>query len=633
MSSVPNQFSVPVAVQGHSTQDLTSHVVMTHDFGVLNPIMCRVMFPGDQFEVKPEFFTYLDPLPCPTFGDVKMITRAFFVPFRVLHSQWKDFIDNNKVVQSIYTSTPANIPFTVVSEFSAALFGNTTSVNQLINLSGHRRDIRVTRLSRNGDSFSTTDEYYELTYVGRQYLSVLHGLGYNFPYVIVDPSITEDSIISAEDDVLLNLFHYGSQKLSLLPWIAFWRFYIDWIVPSRFIPQHNDILLGLRAFHDNYNPGGYFATSIFGKQDGSVALRDFLYLFTTLPSVYLPDDFFTSAFAHPYGYESTPATGTVIPDVGSDNITTFPDVKVDGAYSAGAHATIEDGDNISMFTLRSLGALQDMINRGKVAGTKIQDYLRVTYGVEPGSAALDISTYLGSHSDDIKIGSVSSNADTFVETTGDGAYLGQYAGRGLGSSTQIGTFKYETKEHGLFFVTCELVAKSSYWQGLRPECTMIDRLDFFQPEFDALGVEAIPQSLLNNGVSLYMNEYPNEEISPNEVFGFTSTYSKYKVSFDSLLGDFRVGGLNTGMDSWYLARYFTSPEYIDNNFARMVQDNTSLEYDHIFQNADNSSDHFKTKWILHVRAQRPMKSLEDVLEFEDNSGKEVKSSFNGSVNS
>lgn len=641
MSQVPNKYNIPVAVKGHSEQDLTSHVVMSHDFGVLNPIMCRAMFPDDKFQVKPEYFTYLDPLPCPTFGAVKMITRGFFVPFRILVSDWKEFISNNKVPRSTLTSVPSAIPFTCVSEFTKSLFQNITVSNNLIVPNGTRKDIVVYELSRSGSAgnyiYSYTSRDVQLSYMGRQYLSVLRGLGYNFPFVIAPTTWTSAEVIDNDEEEIINLWNYATQKLSLLPWIAFWRFYIDWIVPSRFVSSLRNVILGLDVFKNSNTSHGisYFSSPLYGLEGGSRQFANsvFLSLFTTLPSVYLPDDFFTTAFKNQYGSEDGANMAYDVSLKSSEVSDKFYQVQTGPNVGAVAEPEADGSLRFNMFTIRTLGALQDMMNRGKVAGSKIQDYLKATYGIEPGSSALDISTYLGSHSDDIKIGSVSSNADTFVETTGDGAYLGQYAGRGLGGSPSIGEFSYEAKEHGLFFITCELVAKSSYWQGLRPECTMLDRLDFFQPELDSNGVVSIPQYLLNNGISLKSDDCEIQYIDPRSTFGYTSNYSKYKVAFDSLLGDFRVGGLNTGMDSWYLARYFTDSQFINENFSKMVQDNTSREYDKIFQNADNSADHFKTNWILHVKAHRPMKSLEEVLEFEDKEGKRVSSSFNGSVNS
>lgn len=643
MSQVPNTFKVPVAIKDHSEMDLSCNVVMSHDFGVSNPIYNRFLVPGDKFTIRPEFFTYLAPLPCPTFGDISLITRSFFVPFRVLMDNWKEFISANYKVHmsgADTTLSPTELKFTTVSDFTLAFYtSRLDSAHRLINPNGTRADICIVSLTKDDDSIDYSNTNYELTYYGRQVLSFLRGLGYNFPFVMVGDNVTYDDV--KDNETHLSLFRKGTTKLSLLPIIAFWRAYIDWIIPSRFIHNHASLLRALDEFKQSYpvSGSGLFDDDYWGLETLSSPIHAnyaFLRPLLQMPTSYLSDDFFTSAYTTAFGTENASAlNGSVVPQ------------PVDNSNNmASAYVSLDDGGAelnatdpvINMFSLRSLGALQDMVYRGKVAGTKIQDYLKVTYGIEPGSSALDISTYLGSHTDKIKIGSVSSNADTFVESSGNGAYLGQFAGRGLGGSENIGTYSYEAKEHGLLFITCELVAKSSYWQGLRPECCMLSRYDFFQPEFDAMGTEPIPQKLLNFSQGLNIDDDnfipDNNTINPEQPFGYQSQYASLKVGFDSLLGDFRVGGLNEGMDSWYLARFMEAEnKYINETFSRMVQDNTSKEYDHIFQLADNSADHFYTHWRLDVKAVRPMKPLSETLEFEDNSGRKVETHFNGAVNS
>lgn len=635
MTTVPQQQKIPVAVKNHSNMPLPKHVIMTHDFGVLNPIECKVMFPGDHFTVKPNFFTYLNPMPCPTFGSVYMSTRAFFVPFRIIFKDWKEFISNQKVASGAHSSLQVPVlPWSDVQTFVRGFFGaNMGEINtRFINPSGSRKDICVTFLVSEGSVGASERSYYELTYLGRQMLSILRGLGLNVPFV-VDQWNPSQSQLNDADSELVNLYYQAHTKISVAPIVAFYKAYFDWIVPSRFLNSYVqsrrmlDIYFGEResTYKDNST-----------KQ---LTVDWWQSLLTCFPSAYLAPDYFTEAFTTQFGAESSEAYDTIIPNLDNSTYefdaveTNTPSTTPPGGL--GPEVRTSDGANrmaINALTLRSLGALQDMVNRGKIAGTKIQDWLRVTYGIQPGSDALDITTYLGKHSDDIQIGSVSSNADTYVETTGEGATLGQFAGRGLGGNQKPMTFTYDAKEHGLFILTCELNVKTSYWQGLRPEFEMFERTDFFLPEFDNINVEAIPQRRLN--FSQGLNEYDNMfsypgYVDPKSVFGFAPTYSQYKVNFDSLLGDFRVGGLNTGYDSWYLARFFTDNQTINNVFGRVVQDNTSKVYDRIFQNADNNADHFTTKWNIDIDTYRPMKPLNESLEFTENSGEKVKVDFSG----
>lgn len=636
MSQVPSKFNVKVAAEKPSKFSMPKSVVMTHDFGTITPIECKLMVPGDKFKADVSHFTRLMPMPSPTFGKVDVITRAFFVPARVLFKDWKEFISNNLVAGGSSTSQgnlsssicPTSNVQSFIRSFISSGLGLATKLQSSTNA-----DFKLSILKLSGSTFTNVEEYYKLTYRGRVVLSLLHGLGYNIPFVDFEGfeglnSTQYNSLSSSFKGIYLR----GVQKLSLLPLLSFLRFYIDWVVPSRFVNNHLTLLQGLRAVYRDDTSFQYLEN--YYEVDKRQYTSSLIVKLLQFPTSYLEDDFFTSAFSSQYGYEQDMSSLTSLPSFSDGDVKispTFVDRYKVGGNQGATVITYNSDDvdtlGINAFSLKSLGALQDMVNRGKIAGTKIQDYLRVTYGISPSAETLDISTYLGSHRSTIQIGDVMSNADT--KTVDGGAYLGEYAGRALGGKNDM-TFTYESKEHGFFIITTEIQAKTSYWQGLRPEVTAIDRLDFYQPELDSMGVEAIPQSLLNNNQTLKIDDStPFDPITP---FGWTPRYSRFKVNFDSLLGDFRVPSLNTGLDSWYLSRYFTSPQYINEQFSEMVQANTSVEYDRIFQVADNSADHFYSIYNIDLVAYRHMKPLTESLEVEDGS-REVSASFNGSINS
>ena len=630
MANKQGEFQLKVASDKPNKFNLDKKVVASHDFGTLTPIECKLMLPGDKFDVNVNQFTYLMPMPKPTFGKIDTINRAFFVPFRVLFKDWKEFISNQKVAHvnpaeqgSTLSYVPVS-PQTTVREFTSALLslmseGSEPTAGQLGRIydSVDNYDFVYNYIHDDG---VLTKKYVVLTFMGRKLFTVLHGLGYNLPLIRYTGSTDADE----------SAFELASKKISLLPLLAFARAYFDWIIPSRFISAHRNLQCAISdifAGYTNVNSTGSY-------NDGTGFVHAPLLIgLLKLYSSYLADDYFTSAFMTTFGYEDTVNVGysTSLNNPNSGINSDFDGVssRVDGISDNGAGASTNSPyQYIQQFTLKSLGALQDMINRGKVAGSKIQDYLRVTYGIRPSAEALDLSVYLGSNRSTIQIGSVMSNADTEAQ---GGATLGQYAGRGIGDNQ--GHFSYEAKEHGIFIITNELQVKSSYWQGLRPECTLIDREDFYQPEFDNVGVDAIDQMQLasvdlvgSDAESLFGGEgieFP---------FGFTPRYSKLKVNFDSLLGDFRFKTKNTGLDSWYLARYFElSKDYeIDENFSLMTQRNTSTQYDHIFQVADNSADHFYSVFNLDFTAYRHMKTISEALDTEEGSDR-IDVDFNGGV--
>lgn len=629
MANKQGEFQLKVASSKPNKFNMDKKVVATHDFGTLTPIECKLMLPGDKFDVNVNQFTYLMPMPKPTFGKIDTINRAFFVPFRVLFKDWKEFISNQKVAHVSNGGTSLSYvpvsPQTTVREFTYAFVslcssGSAPTAGQLGRIydSAPASYDYVYLIYSQGQLIR---KYIVLTFMGRKFMTILHGLGYNFPFI--------QYIGEGDDDD--NLFETASTKLSLLPLLAFARAYFDWIIPSRFISAHRNLQCAISdifAGYTNVNSTGSY-------NDGTGFVHAPLLIgLIKLYSSYLSDDYFTSAFMTTFGYEDTDNVGNVtsLSNPNKDEDVDFDSVSSSfngtGAGLGVGASTVSSSQYIQQFTIKSLGALQDMINRGKVAGSKIQDYLRVTYGIRPSSEALDLSVYLGSNRSSIQIGSVMSNADTAEQ---GGATLGQYAGRGIGDNQ--GHFSYEAKEHGIFIITNELQVKSSYFQGLRPECTLIDREDFFQPEFDNQGVDAIDRrQLLFSDIEGADAENLSSGQGVDYPFGFTPRYSKLKVNFDSLLGDFRFMSKNTGLDSWYLARYFEGgKDYeIDENFSLMTQRNTSTQYDHIFQVSDNSADHFYSIFSLDFTAYRHMKTISEALDTEEGSDN-IDVDFNGGV--
>lgn len=672
MTQLSKNVVMPQAQQSSRNKfNFNKQVIATTDYGVMTPIECKLMFPGDRFDVSVDHMTRLMPMPSPTFGTITEKLRGFFVPIRILFKDWEDFISNNQKFSLSSGEAVASTPHCpnvylndIVYYFinSNAHVEETTPEDPTTPSSQIEYDFSI--LSVNVpyvESSLGTQRYFKLTPYGRHVLKLLHGLGYQFPDIMFDGNIHDlepdfSGFPKFMQDTLM-------QTVSILPLLAWWRFYIDWIVPARFIRSNHAILLSIL---DTVYRGNQI-DSITGHFNAD--LTPLLYM----PYSFGNTDYFGSAFMTNYGYEDDKAYDTHVPGVqlldgeyyadyglynsechGSkgvfasrkgaikdETLLLSPDFVTPqtGAISRPMDFSGDDEQGITALTIRSLGALQDMINRGKLAGSKIQDYLRVTYGIQPDNSTLDISTYLGSHSSVIKIGDVMSNADTFNENNGSGAVLGQYAGRAIGGSAN-NSFKYDAEEHGFFFITYELEVKSSYVQGLRPEVTALDRLDFFQPEFDGLDVDAIAMRELRAG-SLFNEDTPGlnlPTVSPFDVFGYTPRYSRYKVNFDNVLGDFRRHSVNAGLQSWFFVRNFSSQldkqrnwiGGINERFLRQFSETTSDDYDKIFMASNNETDHFYSVFYLNFSAYRHMKTLESPLEFDEN-GESVKVASQGAV--
>lgn len=75
--------------------NLSHEVLLTADFGSLIPIVCQECLPGDKFRISTEMFTRFQALIAPVMQRVDAKIEYFFVPNRIIFSEWKNFITNN----------------------------------------------------------------------------------------------------------------------------------------------------------------------------------------------------------------------------------------------------------------------------------------------------------------------------------------------------------------------------------------------------------------------------------------------------------------------------------------------------------------------------------------------------------
>lgn len=72
--------------------DLSHEVKMTLDFGKLYPVLCHDVLPGDSFRVNTEMLIRLQPLLSPVMHRIHATIHYFYVPNRLLWSEWENFI-------------------------------------------------------------------------------------------------------------------------------------------------------------------------------------------------------------------------------------------------------------------------------------------------------------------------------------------------------------------------------------------------------------------------------------------------------------------------------------------------------------------------------------------------------------
>ncbi|QCS36918.1 major capsid protein [Tortoise microvirus 26] len=72
--------------------DLSYEKKMTADMGLLYPILCDEMVPGDIFKFGNQSVIRFQPLVAPVLHEVQVVCHYYFVPYRILWEQWEEFI-------------------------------------------------------------------------------------------------------------------------------------------------------------------------------------------------------------------------------------------------------------------------------------------------------------------------------------------------------------------------------------------------------------------------------------------------------------------------------------------------------------------------------------------------------------
>lgn len=581
MGKYPNKQHIAVAASNNHDFDLTKQIVTTHDFGTMKPIECRYMVPGDHFNYKISNFTRLLPMPSPTFGRITLKIRGFFVPIRSCWKYFNDFVTSRPsptITQNLTSLMTNSCPTATMGQFATIFKGNFAS-----KVSDSKPQLR------SAWDFKASDGYYAFNRLGRKMFDFFKSLGLNLSF---------DT-------------KYASVKVNLLPIIAFWKAYFDNIVPSRFLNDYPSYIQGL-------------INALTYNADGSLSDAQLKLYFFNLPFSFYEDDYFIASHLKPFQDELQYNDNLVISNPDSDvtsSVHLFDDGN--GTYVDGASNYVE---NFNYYTIQSLRQLQDYLNRGLLAGSKIQDWLLTEFGLRPSSDALQLSTYLGKMESVIKINDVMANADTASQ---GGVALGAYAGRATADC--VSHFEYKAKEHGYFIITSELIPTTNYYQGLTPEFSMTKPFDFFQPEFDNLGVQAISYKELFSGVQ--KDAVDNQKLNPDSIFGFAPRYANLKTSFDIVSGDFG-NRLGENLRSWYLGRDVENLLYnypnISLPFCQMNEDLQNWEQ--MFNDASDETDHFYQIFLLENHASRPMLSIAEAFKPEHPNGtKDVTLKVNGGV--
>lgn len=616
-SKIPQVAYIPSAEKTRNKFDLSNDNITTSDFFRIKASRIIECCPRESFKLSTETLIRLRPLAVPTFGRVNHYLRWFWVPCRTLCRGWNEFIaqtpfyDCNGGGTQLLTKTPIFKNSDVVQMF----INNATQVTPVQNTlcevtpqSGTPDIVATTAIS--GTSWTTYR--LTLTKIGKAFVDTLQNLGYNINW-------------SAQD----------TTEFSSLPLLAYMRVIADYYLNPQYVSQ-------AQVFFSNINGENTMGNI---QQNLSVFLQFFPGF-----SNYDPD-YFVSAWDNPIAPNNVTFNPLIqIEDITRDTasgkfsgVTNYPLLSPNNTpsvFGLNSGSPVDSPLYLTDYIVKSLRVVTNYAIRNNVAGYKFWDRLEAEYGSVMDYKEKGTSLYIDTDVTNVQISPVVSQSDT------QGAELGALGGYGIGSSS-MKEIEFDTKdEFGYLIAMSSIVPSIGYYQGTKRENTHITPLQFFRPDFDSLGVQALTVGEVFSSQfcgDAYNNEIMlQQDVEPYKIFGYTPRYSEYKVAQDTLSGDFRVYSKTSqnSVNSYHLLREVGNEfDFSIEGYSTLLKHNSQFskgentQFDRIFANPDNGdSDHFIMIHHHKVHAWRNMKSMAETI-FDDEDlehNKKVEVQYNGS---
>jgi hypothetical protein len=501
---------------GKNTFDLSHEVKMTGNMGNLYPCFIQDVIPGDSYKVKTQQMIRFSPLLAPMMHNIDFKLDYFFVPYRLVWSEWKDFITGGEDGNDLPSYPRFQVTSTAIANSYLAkgsladymgippIGGTTTGAWQNISASLPQEiDILKFRAYQ-----LIYHEYFRDQNVGTEYDQY------------TDSGIQADSGGRLTDQLTLRKSNWAKDYFtSALP----------------FLQRGGEVTL----------PLGATAPLLYGdygdSNDNQYARRPY----SVDPAGYL-----TSV----NGNFRTDSSGIV------DSPTGTGQMKIDVTNSHVVDLSNATGSTIN--ALRKASALQQWLELMARAGSRYREQIYAIFGEKIPDYTVQIPKYLGGGKTPIMISEVlSTYSDTATAGTGSSQNrpLGDMGGHALALGDNIG-FTESFDEHGVILGLCRVIPKASYTQGLNKFWQKFDKFDHYFPQFANLGEQEVYAKELyvggttaTSGLSSDNPEGLGGGNNDETVFGYQQRYAEYKYKENQVAGDF-----HDTLAFWELSRRFNA---------------------------------------------------------------------------
>lgn len=469
--------SIRVPRLRRNTFNLSHEFKFSGSFGKLMPILCQEVVPGDTFRVNSEVFVRMSPMLAPLMHRVNVFVHFFFVPTRLVWTEWEKFITGGEDG----TDTPVSPYFSLDLNEHSTYQADYLPVGGLADFLGVPVPVEPGSVA-----------WYEFSSIPmRVYWKIM------FDYY-QDENLDEDYFAQLE----------------------------DWFANSGDDSQY---LVYLSQLFTRCWEKDYFTSALPWAQRGDAV---------TLPMTGNADVNFINSDTPSVIHNidgSTPSTGAY---VGSPN-GVIGTVETGGANykqasidnSANLEVDLSNVNSATINELRRAIKAQEWLERSATGGARYIEQILAHFGVRSSDARLQRAQYLGGGVSPLRVSEVLQTSST----DGQPSPLGDMGGHAY-SVGNTNRFKRFFEEHGYVMGIMSILPRSSYQQGLPRMFSRKDKFDYFWPEFAHIGEQEVKWKELWYPHSAGTTGMPE---NGDQTFGYQSRYAEYKTAPSRVAGAFR----------------------------------------------------------------------------------------------
>lgn len=529
--------------------DLSYTNTFSAKIGLLYPIQCDEVTPGDVFKMSAFCHCEVQPLVAPLMSDLTIYAHTFFVPYRLLYGV--DGSDGTPIWEKFITGGKDGSYETALTSWAPSWTKTTFSSETIWDCIG------------NPVSYTKVDDVYTWAPIVPSGInvSIAPKYAYNFIYNTFyrDENLIEE-VANSNEDLLKASFkkdYFTSalemQQRGTSPAIPITGTIPVTITGTGFTPlkaneqiSASDISNSSFGYSGAPNVGLNYKIngSWYGSNGGSVT----------------PAELYSPVGVNVSGLSGTAvATGTL--------------------------------SSVNINQLRLMFAQQRLLELNMRAGYRYTEFLGAHYGVNPTDARLDRPEYIGGCMVPISVSPMVQTSGTQSDSGTQLTPQGNKSGIANANSIQkIGN--YRVLEHGLIMTILSVRPKPIYQQGINRQWLRQSRYDYYFPEFAYLSEQGIYNA------ELYVQHNSSVSTGDPGIFGYQAHWNEMRCKNNMV-----SGALREQFDYWTMARKFGSKPALNQDFIE-IEDS---DFNRCF--AVQDEDEFIISWSNLIDAYRPLPAM------------------------